>query len=238
LGLRTWSAKGAIEAIPFLQRAVDLDPKFAMAHGRLGTALSGGAVQLSVDHMRKAYELRGRVSERERFYLECHYYDLVTGEGEKAAECYRLWQQVYPRDPAPYDNLQNVYAYLGNHEEALAEAQEHLRLQPNNVIAYEDAGRSYIYLNRQHEAQALFEQAAQRKLQSALLGWLRYQSAFLKGDAAEMERIVAATNNPALLSEQAMRESQLGRVRKARQLFRQSVNVAQEQSTPRAGGFL
>jgi DNA-binding winged helix-turn-helix (wHTH) protein/tetratricopeptide (TPR) repeat protein len=158
LGLRTWAASGAHKALPFFQRAVELDSKFAMAYGRLAVAFSAaGDAQLSADNMRKAYELRGRVSERERLYLESHNYHVATGELEKAAQAYELWKQIYPRDRSPYDNLQNVYSYQGRQEEALAEGLEALRLQPNNVTSYEDVIVSYLCVNRPDNAQAALQ---------------------------------------------------------------------------------
>jgi eukaryotic-like serine/threonine-protein kinase len=232
LGVKTRRVKGAPAAIPFYKRAVELDPQFAMAYARLSGGYDlAGEVDLKTENMRKAYELRGKVSERERLYLESYYYHNATGDLEKAAEAYELLKQVYPRDPVPYDNLQNVYAYQGRHEEALAEGLEALRLQPNNVAAYEDVVLSNLYLNRLDEAQAVLQGADQRKLQSELLQYCRYKFAFLKNDAEEMERLVAASARsqlpPYLEGEQGIREAQLGRLRKAGELWRRAMKSAE-----------
>jgi len=232
LGLKTWAASGAHKTIPLFQRAVELDPKFAMAYGRLAVAYSAaGDAHLSADNMRKAYELRGRLSERERLYLESHYYHVATGELEKAAQTYELWKQIYPRDRSPYDNLQNVYAYQGRQEEALAEGLEALRLQPNNVTSYEDVVVSYLCVNRPDKAQSALQQAEQRMLQSEALQFLRYQIAFLRNDVGEMEQLVAASASsqraPFLEGEEGFREAQVGRLRRARPLWLRAVKSAQ-----------
>src|SRR6266566_1352529 len=111
LGMNTFLAKGSAAAIPFFKRAVQLDSGFAMAYGRIGTLYSNiGEDGSATENARRAYELRKKVTERERFYLEAHYYDIVTGDLEKAAEVYELWHQIYPRDPNPEHNLIVVYS--------------------------------------------------------------------------------------------------------------------------------
>jgi eukaryotic-like serine/threonine-protein kinase len=190
----------------------------------------GEAQDPTTENMRKAYELRGKVSERERFYLESHYYRSVTNELEKAAQVYELWKQVYLRDSVPYDNLQNIYAYQGKHEEALAEGAEALRLQPNNVAHYEDVVLSSLCLNRLDEAQATLQQADQRKLQSELLLWLRYLLAFLKNDVGDRERLVAqgaGQSWPCFEGDEGIRQARLGRVREARALWQRAIKTIQ-----------
>ena len=232
LGVRTWHTKGGPSAIPFFQRALELDPRFAMAYARLSVGYDlAGEVDLMTENMRKAYELRGKVSKRERLYLESHYYRSVTGDLEKAAQVYELWEQIYPRDPISHDNLQNIYAYQGRHEEALAEGLEALRLEPDNVAYYEDVVLSSLCLNRLDDAQVALQQAQQRKLQSELLQWLRYDFAFLRNDVGQMERLVAAAassrGGPFLEGDQGIREAQLGRLREARALWQLVVKTIQ-----------
>jgi tetratricopeptide (TPR) repeat protein len=90
---------------------VELDPKFAMAYARLGRVDDPA---LTAENTRKAYELRNKLSERERLYIEAHYYDSVRGDLDKAAEVYEVWQRNYPRDVEPYQNLANIYSEFGN----------------------------------------------------------------------------------------------------------------------------
>ena len=108
-------------AIPLFQRAVSLDPNFAMAYARLGTNYSNlGQTARAAENTRKAYELRERVSEREKFYIVSHYEHYVTGNLEAARKTYELWAQTYPRDDIPPNNLGAIYAALGDYDKALA----------------------------------------------------------------------------------------------------------------------
>jgi DNA-binding winged helix-turn-helix (wHTH) protein len=223
-GQKTWNAKGAVASLPFFRRAVELDPNFAMAYGRMATAYGpAGENALSMENMRKAYELRAEVSGRELLYLESHYFEIVTGEMEKAAQVYELWEQIYPRDPAPHDNLENVYASLGEHKKALQEALETLRLKPNGVSSYEDVSRSYLRLNRMVEAQAVLRSAEQRGLESEWLDRTRYEVAFLTGDQGELQRLAASKRSESLvLYLQGCTEAYYGRLSKARGLWQRS----------------
>ena len=106
LGRKTRFAKGDTAALPFFKRAVELDPNFAMAYRAMAVVYGNlNEVGRAAENARKAYELREKVSERERFYIEANYYWYATGELEKAAQTYELWQQTYPRDYVPYANL-------------------------------------------------------------------------------------------------------------------------------------
>src|ERR1700682_4798852 len=163
LGMKTLDTKGGTAAIPFLRRVVELDPKFAMAYARLGALYAGtGAPILSAENVRKAYELRERVTERERLYIEAHYYRDVMGEQDKAASVWEVMQQTYPREVEPYSNLAGFYGRLGNCEKALEEAHEALRLDPDDQDSYSTVGYLSMCLNRLDEAQAAFKQAEER----------------------------------------------------------------------------
>jgi tetratricopeptide (TPR) repeat protein len=123
LGWKTRVGKGDdAAAVPLLQRAIHLDPKFAMAYAALGARYcSRGEPSLGGENTKKAYELRERVSEREKFYIESHYHSIVTGDLEKARRAYELWAQTYPRDWVPPDNLGGIYRILGQYDKRLAE---------------------------------------------------------------------------------------------------------------------
>src|SRR5262249_7416168 len=150
--------KGDTAALPFYKRAVELDPNFAEAYRALAVGYSNlGEVGLAAEYSRKAYELREKVSERERFAIEAFYYWNVTGELEKAAQTYELWQQTYPRNFVPYANLGVISGNLGNYEKALVEFSESMRLEPNSAINYANLGGAYISLNQLDEAEAVFK---------------------------------------------------------------------------------
>ena len=234
LGVKTEYAKGDTAALPFFKRAVELDPNFAMAYASMSgmpTSTStkrGGAAE----YARKAYELREKVSERERFYIEANYYLFATGELEKAAQTFELWQQTYPRDDCPYLVLGFISADLGNWEKALEEFREALRLEPNNVVNYVNLGIAYTALNRLDEAEAVYKQAEERKLENECLLQSRYWLAFLKGDAAQMAQLVsAAMGKPGaedlLLATQADTEGWYGKLKNAHELTRRAMDSAQ-----------
>jgi tetratricopeptide (TPR) repeat protein len=147
-------------AVPLLQRAIQLDPNFAMAYASLGTSYSIlGEQTLAAESTRKAYELRDRVSEPEKFYIESHYYHFVVGDLEKARQVYELWLQTYPRDEASRNNLSAIHQQFGQYEEGLAGFRELLRRDPEDGMPYVNVVYSYIYLNRPNEAQAAAEDA-------------------------------------------------------------------------------
>jgi eukaryotic-like serine/threonine-protein kinase len=180
LAVKTYSAKGHTAALPFFKRAVELDPNFAIAYSAMSALYRDlNEVGLAAENARKAYERREKVSERERFFIEGRYYLIATGELEKAAQTYELWQQTYPRDYVPIAYLGSISASLGSWEKALEVFREALRLEPNSVYNYNNLGIVYAALNRLDEAEAVFKQAKERKLASEHLLGSRYQLAFL-----------------------------------------------------------
>jgi tetratricopeptide (TPR) repeat protein len=233
LGWKTLYAKGETAALPFFKRAVELDPSFAMAYGWMSIVYwDFNEAGRAAENARKAYVLREKVSERERFNIEMFYYLAATGELEKAAQTCELWQQTYPRDDTPYKALGFVSLCLGNWEKALEELPEALRLEPNNGFNYRNLGLAYIILNRLDEAEALYKQAEERKLGSELLLQDRYQLAFLKGDAAQMAQWVSAgVGKPGaedmLLATQADTEGWYGKLKDAHELTGRAMDLAQ-----------
>ena len=233
LGWKTRFAKGDTAALPFYKRAVELDPNFAMSY-RTMAAIYGNLDEgeRAAENARKAYDLREKVSERERFSIEAYYYQTVTGELEKAAQVYELWQQTYPKDYLPYQNLGIVSSNLGNLEKSLEEAREALRLEPNAVVNYDNLGTAYLRLNRLEEAKNVFKQAEERKMESeSLLGDL-YLLAFLNGDAALMAQSAAnAMGKPGtedlLLSMQADTDGYYGKLKNAGELTARAMDSAQ-----------
>jgi tetratricopeptide (TPR) repeat protein/predicted Ser/Thr protein kinase len=233
LGEKTESAKGDIAAIPFYNRAVELDPNFAYAYLALAVIYSTlNEPGRAAEYAHKAYELREKVSERERFSIEAFYYFSVTGELEKAAKAYELWKQTYPRDYMPHLYLGAIPFELGNYEKALVEYREALRLEPNQVFNYTNLGSVYQALNRLDEAEAVYKQAEERKLENEFLLGYHYWLVFLKGDAAAMEWLAsAAMGKPGLedimLDEQSDTQAWYGKLKNARELTRQAMGSAE-----------
>ncbi|MGA3165802.1 MAG: protein kinase [Terriglobia bacterium] len=232
LGVKTFYAKAATAALPFYKRAVELDPNFAMAYAGMSVFYRDlREVGRAAENARKAYDLREKVSERERFFIEGNYYFVATGELEKAAQTYELWQQTYPRDAVPYRRLGHISS-LGNWEKALEEYREALRLEPNIVANYSNVGIAYTVLNRLEEAEAVYKQAEERKMVSEGLLQNRYWLAFLKGDAAQMAQLVsAAMGKPGtedrLLATQAETEGWYGKLKNAHELTGRAMDSAQ-----------
>jgi len=232
LGEKTASAKGLTVALPFFQRAVDIDPNFAHAYAAMAGlygALNQGS--RSAENARKAYDLREKVSERERFDIEVNYYGTV-GDSEKQAQTCELWEQAYPRDCEPHVVLGVICSSLGDWERTLEEWREALPLGPADMTNYINLGFAYTVLNRLDEAEAVFKQGEERGLASELLPWCRYLLAFLKGDAAQMARLVsAAMGKPGtehmLLAAQADTEGWYGKLKNAHELTTRAMDSAQ-----------
>ncbi len=233
LGRKTRFAKGETAALPFYKRALELDPNFALPYAAMAVAYSNlNEVGRGADNARKAYGLREKVSEAERFAIEGSYYLQATGELEKAAQTYELWQQTYPRDDGPYSNVAFISASLGNWEKTLEETREELRLEPNNVANYLNLGNAYGNLNRLDEAEVVYKQAEDRKLEGELLLAGRYLLAFQKGDAVQMAQLLSAgTGKPGtedlLLATQADTEGWYGKLKNAHDLTRRAMDSAQ-----------
>jgi eukaryotic-like serine/threonine-protein kinase len=235
LGLKTiWRKGDFVAAVPFFQRAIAIDPNFAMAYGLLGTSYANlGESNLASENTARAYELRGKVSEREGFYIDSHYHMFVTGSVEKGRQTYELWAQVYPRDVVPPFNLAATYGNIGQYDKALEKARESLRLDPESSLNYSMLVYFYLTLNRLAEAQATAEEAQAKKLDSPSLQIALYQLAFLQNDSEGMAKPMAwATGKPGvedvLLSFEADSAAYLGRVRNARELSRRAVVSAQQ----------
>jgi tetratricopeptide (TPR) repeat protein len=157
-------------AIPFYQRAVGLDPNFAMAYARLGTSYNNlGEAGRSAENSRKAYALRERVSEREKFYIDSHYEQFVNGNLEAARKAYELWAQTYPRDPVPPTNLNIMYTLVGDYDKSLAASQLSLKMNPGSGLSYANLVSGYCNLNRFDEARATAQEAKAHNLDSPTL---------------------------------------------------------------------
>lgn len=178
-------------AVSWLSRAIANDPNFAVAYGGLGAAYSNlGESNLARENAKKAFELRGGVSERERLGIEAAYYGDVAGDLEKARDAYELLVQTYPRDSDAHFNLGNVYDGLGQFEEGLVEAREALRLDPGSRLSYGYLLFSFVALNRLEEAEEV-EKEALAKYPAYPLGQMHFVLASLQGNTKAMSEQVA-----------------------------------------------
>ncbi len=192
-GVKTLQEKGSAAAIPFFKHAIELDPNFAAAYQALGISYSNlREPGLATENLQKAYDLRDKVSEREKFRISSSYYLLVTGELEKAIETYELWAQTYPRNSEPFGNLGVDYTYLGQYEKGITASLEDLRLNPGSAAAFTNLVGLYPAVNNLDEARAKYEQAVAHKVDNPFLHGNRYGAAFSGerrgGDAAASRR--------------------------------------------------
>jgi tetratricopeptide (TPR) repeat protein len=230
-GRKAVQEKGSSAAIPFFQRAIDLDPNFAAAYSALGVSYSNlREPGLASENLRKAYDLRDRVSEREKFRITATYYLLVTGELEKAIQNYELWAQTYPRSSEPYGNLGVDYTFLGDYEKAVAASLEDLRLNPGSAAAYTNLVGLYSALDRLNDGQVKYQEAIEHKIDNPFLHGNRYGVAFLAGDTGEMQKqIDAVSGKPGediLFSFASDTEAFHGRLAEARELSQRAINSA------------
>jgi serine/threonine protein kinase len=219
-------------AIPLFQRAIRLDPKFVMAYASLGVCYYNlGDSRLGAENTRKAFELRERVSERERFYIELHYYSFVTGDLEKARQTGELWAQTYPRDDVAASDIGDIHRDLGQYDKSLVESREALRLRAGGDN-YADLAAAYLNLNRVKESQATAEEAQEKNLDWPGLHLILYEIAFLQNDAPGMARQVSwAAGKPGMehlmLYNEADTAAYFGQLGRARGLAQRAVGSAE-----------
>ena len=230
-----------LAAVPLFQRAIDLDPNFAMAYASLGMAYFELSEEQQLAAFRTAYDLRDRVSERERFYIEAHYHDYVTGDWEKAREVYELWAQTYPRDDVAHLNLSVDHSHLGEFDRAYTEASESLQLLPADCISYGAVVAALVSGGRLEQAQKMAGEAQAKKIGCVHLNYAFYELAFLRGDTEKMNQLSelpTAKYGTGLLSLQAHTATYYGQLKRARELFRSAVNSAGQSKRPELAGLL
>ena len=228
------STAGDVAAIPFLKHAIELDPNFALAYAWLGLMyVDIGESGIAADYTRKAYELRDRTSEPEKYFISARFHKVVTGNMEKAEQFCRLWIQAYPRAEIPHNLLSGaIYPAIGQYEKGVEEGREAVRLNPNFPPSYALLNFNYISLNRLDETKATYEQALERKLKNPFFHHALYQIAFLQNDAAGMAQQVAqSAGTPGvedkLLGMEADTAAYSGGLRNAREISRRAVDSAE-----------
>ena len=218
------------ESLPFYKRAVELDPNFAWVYARMGVVyLADGELEQAKENTRKAYELRDRVSERERLYITHHYYDTVTGELDKEIETLELYKRTYPNDNVPGNNLAVAYAQIGDFEKAVASARESLQVDPNSTNAHIGLSGAYFELGRFDEAKQIEEQTLKQFPNSEFAHWLFYVEALRAGWMADAQRESEwAKSKPGewrFFSIHAYTEAGAGKLNLARELAQQAIEM-------------
>jgi tetratricopeptide (TPR) repeat protein len=225
LGTQTRTTQGDEASTPFFKQAVALDPNFAIAYATLGQVeWNQGEHVLGVEYTKKAYSLRDRASEAEKFYIDSHYYGNVTGDMEQANQVYELWTQTYPRDSIPFNNLGVAYALMGQWEKALPIVRQAHQLAPDESIAFVGLSSTYLGLGRFDESRATVDQAMAAKLDVSNFHRILYFLAFVQNDSSTMERelSILASKGPENAASSfalaAPTEAYTGRMEKARAL--------------------
>jgi serine/threonine protein kinase/tetratricopeptide (TPR) repeat protein len=240
-GLRVQNQQGDVAAIPFFKRAIELDPNFAKAYVSLATSYSNLVEYgLASENMQKAYELRDRATELERYSISANYYSDVTGELDKANAILEQWAHSYPRDIHPLVALALNNNLVGQYDQAVAELHEGLRIDPDHSSFFVNLIANYAALNRVQDAIAAYDAALARKFDHPLLHANRYGVAFLDGDTAEMQRQLARITGKAglddfLLSIQSDTAAYAGHFHNARELSRQAAVSASRNDKKETG---
>lgn len=234
LGLRLDTTTGGDAGTPFFERAIKLDPKFALAYTWLAIESTDvGESGLAASYARKAYQLRGQTSDSEKYFISAVFHKETTGNFEAAEQACKLWIQAYPRAEMPHIYLSAaIYPALGEYEEAAAEAREAVRLNPDSAFAYQFLMFDDIALGHLDDARAAYQQALERKLSSPFYFAGLYEIAFLRNDAAGMARQVAQSVGKMevedkLLALEGDTAAYRGQLRKARQFSRQAMESAE-----------
>ena len=231
LGVKTITGENnSAAAVPFFQRAINLDPNFAMGYNLLGISYANlGERSLASENLQKAFALRERVSEREKLDIESSYYIGVTGNLEKARQSVELRSQTFPRDWGAHNTLGYIYELLGENDQTLLQDREALRGLPDSGLLYNNVVDVYLELNRLEEARATAEEAKARKLD---VSDGLYMLGFLQNDAAEMKQQVALNaGKPGVedrfLGYEADTAAYSGRLKDARELTSRAIASAE-----------
>jgi tetratricopeptide (TPR) repeat protein len=233
-GTQALRTKGPDAAAPFFKHAVELDPNFAVAYAYLGVMASTTLEpSLSVDYRTKAFELRDRASEAEKYWITATYHKGVTGNIPKAIEACDLWIQDYPRSEIPHMYLgAAVLPVVGQNERAVEESVEGIRLRPDYAIAYGFGIRAYTAVNHYDQAKATYASALERKLHNPFIDRVMYELACAENDTAAMTQHAAKLEalprfGHQMLSMEGDTAAYSGHLKDARELNRRAMDDAQ-----------
>jgi eukaryotic-like serine/threonine-protein kinase len=234
--MREFQARAqSAEAVSLLKRAIEIDPKFAMAYATLGRAHADlGETELAAEHVAKAYELRDGVSDRENFYITFTYHRQLTRNLELCRQTLESWTRKYPTDVYVHGFLSGFTSPgTGHYDRAVEAGLKAIELDPDFAIYYENVAFAYVYLNCLPEAEAVLHRASERKIEVVQFSLLRYFIAFLRNDEAAMEREM--TQRRLKLEAQGWFEHQealtlayQGRLKEADRLSARAVSLARQ----------
>ena len=238
-GWQVHAVHGASAALPFFRRATEIDPQFAMAHASLGRIYADlDQHDLAADSTARAWQLRDRASDRERFFITSNYEILVTGNLEAAQQTCEAWARAYPREARPHSALAGIiHKAPGRYEAALAEAKKTIELEPDFWVGYYSLGANNVYLGRLEEGESALRASTARGLDADEFIMLAFEIAFLKGDQAAMEHEAAQARARAggenwISAREALVAAYSGRLKEARSISHIAVVQAQQAGEP------
>jgi len=242
LGNKAQNEKGPVAALPYHQRAIQLDPNFGMGYRAVGIDYSSfGETGRASEYFTKAFQLREHASEREKLAITGNYYLNVTGELDKAAQTYQEEIESYPRDSRAHLDLGNVYTSKGQYERAMEAYRQSLRLAPDNVAPYSDLANSLLSLQRLDEARQVIREAQARKADDFVLRNALYALAFLGADSATMTEqqqwFAGKPEENFGLSLASDTEAYSGHLSKARELTKRAVESAVRADSKESGAI-
>jgi eukaryotic-like serine/threonine-protein kinase len=223
-----------LQSLKFYQRAVELDPNFAWAYARMGVIYANaGENEKAIEVTRKAYELRDRVSERERFYITEHYYQTVTGQHDKEMEALELYGHTYPNDSIPPNNLAVGYEQEGEYAKAAEKARDAVRLDPNSSGAWGNVIYAYMGSNRPDEAQQVLQQGLQHFPNGEFLHYVAYFQELSSGKSAEADSELAWSKGRQLeyrfVERHSLAMQEEGKLRASEELTKQVLELDRNQ---------
>jgi tetratricopeptide (TPR) repeat protein/predicted Ser/Thr protein kinase len=221
LGQKQAQRGAPADAVPFLKRAIELDPNFALAYAGLSLLYSNKDSDMSAQYAKQAFERRNRVSERERLYIAAVYYEVVTGELAKTIETLKVFEQTYPRDAWARRHLGLAYERAGELAGAAEEYRAAISVAPRR-LTFRSLARAYLGLNKLNEAKALFEEEISKKTDDMEVHVSLYRIAYIQGDAEGIQRHLEwAAGKPdefRMVWEEASTALSEGKLEKARKL--------------------
>ena len=232
LGLSKFDRGDQAGAIPLLQQAIELDPDFAMAYVNLGASYDVlGEYNREVEPLRKAFALRDRASEREKFEIAAVFYQNVSQQTDQTIQNCELWEQSYPRDFRPHGILGVENGALAKYERSAEEFRKAIELDPTKALAYGGLLVDLMALNRFAEARAVYQEAQAHKVDAGEMERLRYQLAFVESDISMMAKLAESLSSEPgyegrVLFEESNTAAYFGRLKAARELSRRSEEKA------------
>jgi tetratricopeptide (TPR) repeat protein len=242
LGRRVLAEKGDAAAVPYYQRAIELDPNFALGYLALGDAYySMTEVGRASEYLTKAFQLRGHASERERLKISAQYCEIVSGELEKAVQIFQEWTARYPRDASTHNSLGAVYGAQGRYDKSSEEFRESIKLAPEYGHVHSNLAFDLLALQRFDEAVQTIRQAQERKLETSEFPEVLYAVAFLRSDSSTMEQqqqwFAGKPEENIGLSLASDTEAYAGHLSKARELVKRSVDSAIRADSKESGAI-